>query len=117
MAKYTENLPVNGDRRYIIGGLTGSSAAKRQAAAAERAAEEQTRLAQEQAKEAARQSAAQTAQTVARQNAVTAIEEQASAQEAQDVDVDTTNADSSLKRRRSRYSDTGGTGGDVGISI
>ena len=54
---------------------------------------------------------------MARQNAVTAIEEQASAQEAQDVEVDTTNADSSLKRRRSRYSDTGGSGGDVGISI
>uniref|UniRef100_A0A7M2QN14 Uncharacterized protein n=1 Tax=feces metagenome TaxID=1861841 RepID=A0A7M2QN14_9ZZZZ len=99
-----------------MGGLTGSSAAKRQAKAAERAAEEQTRLAQEQAKESARQAANQAALTIARQNAVTAIEEQEQAQEAQDVEVDTTNADSSLKRRRSRYSDTSG-GSDGGLSL
>ena len=100
-----------------MGGITGSSAAKRQAAAAERAAEEQTRLAQESAKESARQSAAQAAQAVARQNAVTAIEEQDQAQEAQDVEVDTTDDGSSLRRRRSRYSDGGGVSGSTGISI
>ena len=99
-----------------MGGITGSSSAKRQAAAAEEAAREQTRLAQEQAKESARQAANQTAQAVARQNAITAIEEQRSVQEAQDVDVDTTNdTESSLKRRRARYSDT--TAGSLGISI
>ena len=99
-----------------MGSITGSSSAKRQARAAEKAAEEQTRLAQEQAKESARQAAAQTAQAVARQNAITAIEEQRSAQEDQDVDVDTTNdPEASLKRRRARYSDT--PAGSLGISI
>ena len=98
-----------------MGGVTGSSSAKRQARAAEEAAREQTRLAQEQAKESARQAAAQTAQTIARQNAVTAIEEQRSAQEDQDVDVDTSDDGASLKRRRARYSDT--QEGSVGISI
>lgn len=98
-----------------MGSVTGSSSAKRQARAAEEAAREQTRLAQEQAKESARQAAAQTVQTVARQNAVTAIEEQRSAQEDQDVDVDTANDDASLKRRRARYSDT--PAGSLGISI
>lgn len=98
-----------------MGGITGSSSAKRQARAAEEAAREQTRLAQEQAKESARQAAAQTAQAVARQNAVTAIEEQRSAQEAQDVDVDTNDTEASLKRRRARYSDT--PAGSLGISI
>ena len=99
-----------------MGSITGSSSAKRQAAAAERAAAEQTRLAQEQAKESARQAAAQTAQAVARQNAVKAIEEQRSAQESQDVDVDTTSdPEASLKRRRAQYSDT--PAGSLGISI
>ena len=99
-----------------MGGITGSSSAKRQARAAEKAAAEQTRLAQEQAKESARQAAAQTAETIARQNAVNAIEEQRAAQEAQDVDVDTaSDPESSLKRRRARYSDT--QEGSVGISI
>lgn len=99
-----------------MGSITGSSSAKRQARAAEEAAREQTRLAQEQAKESARQAAAQTAQTIARQNAVTAIEEQRSAQEDQDVDVNTTNdTEASLKRRRARYSDT--PAGSLGISI
>lgn len=98
-----------------MGSVTGSSSAKRQARAAEEAAREQTRLAQEQAKESARQAAAQTAQTIARQNAVTAIEEQRSAQEDQDVNVEVTSDDPSLKRRRARYSDT--PAGSLGISI
>lgn len=98
-----------------MGSITGSSAAKRQARAAEKAAEEQMRLAQEQAKESARQAAQQTAMTVARQNAITAIEEQKSAQEVQDVDVDIADVDTNLKRRRARYSDT--PVGSVGISI
>ena len=99
-----------------MGGITGSSAAKRQARAAEEAAREQTRLAQEQAKESARQAAAQTAQTIARQNAVTAIEEQRLAREDQDVDVNTTSDhETSLKRRRARYSDT--PSGSLGINI
>ena len=109
-ANSSNHLPVTGDRRYIIGkiigSLTGANAAKKAAAAQEKALQEQTKMAQDQAQEAARQAAVTQQQAAAREAATQAVEAQ-SEQDAQavkpaEVDLGTTEAEST-RRKRGRF--------------